>query len=78
MGKGTIDEPVFITGHLLLEALERWDRRFCSVLSALQLKYELPWAPLSIHGLYCSKKAITTLTIEGSSVGRHAAAAAKK
>lgn len=78
MGERTIDERAFITGHLLLEALQRWDRRSGSVLSALQLKYELPWAPLSIHWLYCSKKAITTLTIEGSSVGHHAAAAVKK
>jgi hypothetical protein len=78
MGEGTIDERAFITGHLLLEASNGGIGVPCSVLSAPQLEYELPWAPLSIHWLYCSKKAITTLTIEGSSVGHHAAAAAKK
>jgi hypothetical protein len=77
MGEAIIDERAFITGHLLLEALQQWDRRSCCVLSALQLKYELPWVPLSIHWLYCSKEAITTLTIEGSNVGHHAAAAKK-
>jgi len=77
MGEGTIDERAFITGHRLLEALQTWDRRSCSVLSALQLKYELPWVPLSIHWRACSKEAITTLTIEGSNVGYHAAAAKK-
>ena len=47
-------------------------------LVALQLKYELPAEPPSIHWLYRSKEAITALTIEGSNVGHHAAAATKK
>jgi hypothetical protein len=72
MGEGTIDERAFITGHLLLEALQRWDRRSRQRLVSASSEIRTSWVPLSIHWLYCSKEAITTLTIEGSNVGHHA------
>ena len=50
---------------------------FLRCLVSAPTEIPTPWAPLSLHWLYCSKEAITTLTIEGS-VGHNAAAAAKK